>query len=344
MARLPAKTKALVYSNLEKYARSGMGMEKACESLLRQPGISRAERGLYRGLLAGLAQGKSIGDALGGASVVVSSLEHEIVAAAESGGKLEAGFGHLAEYFRRLDKTRRKILKGLAYPLVLIHLAIPVSTLAMTAFGAFRLDGGGSGLDFRGILATSGWTMLGAYLAVALLLFLAWTLNRLARTSGPIDAILARVPFVGNARRAVGMERFSRVFEIFLLSGRTMSESLAGAGRASGSGLLLAASRRGSRIVAGGDSLATALHASPGAYPNDFARGLAVAEEAGQLDRELAEWGRFYADTAAEAMEQLAEWAPKLFYWAVLVFVATLIIRAVFAYGALLERLSNWGG
>ena len=141
MPRLSPRAKALIYSNLEKYARSGMGMEKACESLLRQPRVSVNERRLYRGLLDGIQHGRSIGDALGGAGGFVTPLEHEVVVAAESGGKLEKGFAHLAEYFRRIDRTRKKILKGLAYPLFLIHLAIPVSTLAVTAFGSFRLDG-----------------------------------------------------------------------------------------------------------------------------------------------------------------------------------------------------------
>ena len=34
MPSLSPQAKSLIYSNLEKYARSGMGMEKACDSLL----------------------------------------------------------------------------------------------------------------------------------------------------------------------------------------------------------------------------------------------------------------------------------------------------------------------
>ena len=40
-----------------------------------------------------------------------------------------------------------------------------------------------------------------------------------------------------------------------------------------------------------------------------------------------------------EVMEQVAEWTPKLFYWAILVFVAYLIIRAALAYRDLLMNL-----
>lgn len=343
MPRLSVRAKALIYSNLEKYARSGMGMEKACESLLDQPRLPAAERRLYRGLREGLRQGRSIGDALGSAGGFVSPLEHEVMVAAESGGKLEKGFAHLAEYFRRLDRTRRRIAKGLAYPLVLVHLAIPISTLAVNAFGNFNLDGEASGGGWREALASSGWTMLAAWGGLLLVFVVAWMLHRLGRRSAIVDALLRRVPLLGRARRATAMERFTQVFEIFLLAGKKMDDSLDGAARASGSGLIREAGRRGAAVVASGEPLAVALRRGRGAFPGDFVRGMTVAEESGQLDRELAEWGRFYGESAAEAMERLAEWTPKLFYWGVLLLVAWLILRAAFAYRDLIEGLLNLG-
>ncbi len=343
MPRLSVRAKALIYSNLEKYARSGMGLEKACESLLDQPRLPAAERRLYCGLREGLRQGRSIGDALGSAGGFVSPLEHEVVVAAESGGKLEKGFAHLAEYFRRLDRTRRRIAKGLAYPLVLVHLAIPISALAVNTFGNFKLDGEASGGGWREALASSGWTMLAAWGGLLLVLVAAWMLHRLGRRSAMVDALLRRVPLLGRARRATAMERFTQVFEIFLLAGRKMDDSLDGAARASGSGLIREAGRRGAAVVASGEPLAVALRRGRGAFPGDFVRGMTVAEESGQLDRELAEWGRFYGESAAEAMERLAEWTPKLFYWGVLLLVAWLILRAAFAYRDLLEGLLNLG-
>jgi type IV pilus assembly protein PilC len=344
MAGLTARAKALVYANLEKYARSGMGMEKACQSLLVSPGIPAAERRVYEGLAAGLRGGKSIGDALGSVAGIVTPLEHEVVVAAESGGRLELGFRHLAEYFRRVDRARRRILKGLAYPLVLVHFAIPVSTLASTAFRNFSPDAKAPAALFREALTQSGWTMLVIWLGVLLATGgLVW-LGRLGRVSPGIDAFLGTIPWLGRARRALAMERFSQVFEIFLLAGRTMSDSLDGAARASGSGRILKAGKRGAALVVSGEPLATALRAGGRAYPEAFVRGMAAAEESGQLDRELAEWGNYYSETAAEAMESLAEWTPKLFYWGILLFVATLIIRAALAYRDLIESLLNLGG
>jgi hypothetical protein len=43
-------------------------------------------------------------------------------------------------------------------------------------------------------------------------------------------------------------------------------------------------------------------------------------------------------------MESLAEWTPKLFYWGILLFVATLIIRSALAYRDLIQSLLDFGG
>ena len=108
MPRLSSKAKSQVYSNLEKYARSGMGMDKACESLLSQPRVPGAERKIYLGLLEGLEANESIGRSMARAGVVVTNLEKEVITAAETGGMLEKGFSLLSEYFKRIDKTTRR--------------------------------------------------------------------------------------------------------------------------------------------------------------------------------------------------------------------------------------------
>ena len=168
MSRLSARAKSRLYSNLEKYARSGMGMEKACASLLEQPRLNRAEKEVYVAMLGGLSQGESIGAAMGGASDVVTPLEVGIVSAAEQGGMLEKGFSHLAEYFRRTDLTRRRVIKGLIYPLILLHVAVPLCTLvvAMMQKGSATWTGDDIGSPFRSAFSEMGLGMLSAYLLI----------------------------------------------------------------------------------------------------------------------------------------------------------------------------------
>jgi len=340
MASLRPRAKSRIYAKLEKYARSGMGMEKACQSLLSQPGLGRAERRIYGGLLEGIAAGESIGASLGPAGASAGELEREVISAAEAGGMLERGFAHLATYFERVDETRRRILKGLVYPIVLFHLALVLTVFLSAIITRLRPDG--EVQSFGSAFGGAGLLVAQVYLGAILLVVLMSWMRQVARTQPGVDALLNRIPLVGGARKAVARERFCRVFEIFLLSGRRMSDALAGAGQASGSGMIRAASRRGARLVGEGNLLSEAIFAEPRTFPNDFARGIAVGEESGHLDVELRQWGDFYAATAAEAMDALADWAPRIFYWIVLLAVAGLVIRAGLAYRDVIESWLEW--
>ncbi len=344
MANLSPKVKSLVYANLDKYARSGIGMEKACESMLSQPGVGSAERKIYQGTLDGIKQGWSIGQSMGNTQGVVSEMEQEIVTASEAGGMLEKGFAHLAEYYRRVDRTRRKVRRGMAYPLVLIHAAIPLTIFMGAIFGQMNPDseGVGFGAALLSSLAQAGMWILAGYIGVLVIFGFVVFLFKRAKTSAVVDQFLNYLPLIGKARRFVALERFCQVFEIFLLSGLKMSDSLIGAGKASGSGLIRLASENGAQKITESSSLAETIFASPRAFPNDFARGIATAEESGHLDTELGQWGRYYSESAGEAMEQVAVWAPKLFYWLVLVLVGFMIIRAGMAYMNVFQNLSEY--
>ncbi len=335
MARFSAKAKSRFYSNLEKYARSGFGIENACESMLAQPGLKVAEREILGGIVDGINAGDSIGQALNRSRVKLTSVEVEIVTASEKGGLLEKGLAHLADYFRRVHQTRIKILRGLAYPFVLAHIAIPLAVVAITMISSVLQEGG---VNWDMAINAGSWVARGYIAAIALGIFLVWVF-RAAKTSAPIDSFLNRLPLIGRARKSLALSRFCEVFHIHMLSGLRMSETLEGAGRAAQSGAITKAALKGTEIVKEGRPLSDAIFGFAEAYPNDFARGIAAAEQSGELDREIDQWARFYNEDAGEAMDRLAEWTPKVFYFAVVIFVAGLVIRIAMAYRDVINGL-----
>ncbi len=76
-----------------------------------------------------------------------------------------------------------------------------------------------------------------------------------------------------------------------------------------------------------------------GAFPDDFLRSVGNAELAGVLDEDFVRWTEYYRLTAIELVERLADWAPKLFYWAVMLVVAFIIIKMALGYQGL---ILNW--
>lgn len=326
--------KSNIFNNLAKYVRTGMGIEKACESMLSQPGVKKAERQIYEAIEAGVKSGQTIADSMSQSSRL-ESIDYQMLEAAERGGRLDSGLNHLSDYYQRLDRTQRRIRKGLGYPVFLFHFALIVTTLVGAMFSKFNPANDEKTL-LQAVWETGRWAIL-LYIGIVAIGLVLVFLRKQARTSAGADRLLNQLPILGKARRFAALERFTSVFEIYLLAGMKMDESFSGAGKASNSGLIKEASTTGAKSVKNGEKLSVSLFENRAAFPNDFARGVASGEEAGMLDTEFARWKQFYAESLSDAMDQLAEWVPKIVYFITLFVVAAMIIRAGMSYLSLIN-------
>lgn len=340
------KSRAFLYAELSKFARAGFGIDKACESIIGQPGSDRTAREICRALLEGTRSGKSMAESLVGVDrYPISELEIAMIDAAERGGRLEVGFEHLAEYFRQENDARRRIRRAMIYPLVLLHFALVVGigmTAVMRSLGS-SLTGSGS-FDWKASVGNSLiWVGIGYAIAIGLIMI--WrSLSQAAQTSASIDTWMQRLPLFGPVQRARGLARFCEVLHIYLLSGQRMDLAWRKAGEASQGGQLGEYAARTAPRLAGGESVGDVVASAGGALPGDFARGLASADLAGSLDLETARWAEYYREESAENVERLANWAPKFFYWMVLGIAAWMIIRVALSYNDLLSGLINFDG
>lgn len=309
-----------------------------------QAGIGAAKRSLCQAILSGVRGGTSIAGSLRNrprnAAPPLSEMELTLIDSAEKGGVLEMGFDHLAEHFRQDFQAKRRIQRALIYPVLLLHFALLVG-IGITALLAQVNPNAPPGSGVAMVKQNLIWVGIGYGIAICGI-WLLRNLGQQARTSSAADALFTRIPLFGSARRHQALARFCEVFRISLLSGLKMSEAWSGAGRASQSGTLLAAAEKGAGRLASGESLGKVVLSSQAAFPGDLARSFASADEAGQLDRDAAHWADFYRNAAAESMERLAEWAPKIFYWFVLGIAAWMVIRVALSYRNLLEGLMDF--
>lgn len=334
------KARGFLYSELAKFARAGFGIDKACESILGQSGSDRTAREICRAILTGVRSGKTLAESLRDSRFPVSDLEVALIDAAERGGKLEIGFRHLADHFRQEDEASRRIRRAMIYPIFLLHFAIAVGigiTALLRHVNPNALDNAGASTVKEGLI----WLAVGYGLAIGGIL--AWKMvSNAAEHSGPIDAVMRRVPLAGPVRRARSLARFCEVLHIYLLSGQRMDLAWSRAGEASQSGLLRNYAQSSARRLASGDSVADVAASAKGALPGDFARGLASADLAGALDQEAEQWAEWFRESAAENLERFAEWAPKIFYWIVLLFAGAMVIRVALTYRDLLQSILDF--
>ncbi len=325
-------SRAQLYREFANYTRSDFGIEKACESILGRAGkrLPTPHRAFCESILAGVQSGRSISASLDACPAKITDLEKSILDAGERGGLLERAFQHLSEHFDRVAEARRRILRSLVYPVVLFHVG-----------GVFGIGGSALMTMIRpNAQAADAWSAARsglfwfalAYVVIIASCFAVAALWRKAATSSAADRLLRRIPLLGAVHRDLALGRFCEVFAMHLLAGQKMDNSLRSAGAAAHAGLLLEASQRGAPRLAAGESLASCLNEEQRAFPDAFVSGITSAEQAGRLDAEFTHWAGKYSEKSAESLETLARWAPKIFYYLVLLVVAAMIVKVAHSY------------
>lgn len=295
---------------------AGFDIRKAAK-VLTDTRLPAAQEALLKDLNHGLEAGQTIAGSIGRDARNISDLERSIITAGERGGKLAPAFQHLADYFEMLAAARREMVKGMIYPLIILHLGIVIATVP-TAL----LTGGKSlGSILGGLLVT----FILVYAAGAIIAVVIRALLNAAPTQPRIDHLINRIPWIGKARRNMAMARFAKVYHSCLLAGIPMTETVKIATEASHSGLVREAGTRLAAVAAEGQPLGPSLMGED-AFPTAFARSYATGEEAGTLDRDLARWSKIFQDDAGSAARTASVMVPKVLYFFILAFVAWKIV------------------
>lgn len=306
-----ATHKHLFYMEMAKLLEAGFDIRKAA-GVLMDTRLPAAQEALLRDLNRGLEAGGTIAGALGADPGRVSRLELAILSAGERGGKLAAAFGHLAGYFGMLAATRRAMVRGVIYPLIVLHAGIVVATVPGPLM---------RGEPIGRILGGLAVALIVAYAVAVVAAVVIRAVFRAAPAHPGIDRLLNRVPWLGAARRHLAMARFSKVCHFCLLAGIPMWETMKISCEASHSGCILEAGKRLAAAAVDGQSLGPVLIAEK-AFPTAFARSYATGEEAGTLDRDLERWAKWFQDEAGAASRTAAAMLPKVLYFLILAFAA----------------------
>jgi type IV pilus assembly protein PilC len=326
-----AANKHLFYTEMAKLLEAGFGIRKAAE-VMRNTRLPAAQLRLLETLNAGLEAGETIAGAFSRAAGTVGKLEKSMIAAGERGGKLAPAFAHLAGYFGMVAAARREAIKGMIYPIIVLHLGVFVGTVPMAMMG---------GEASAGDIAVGFFTALGVMYLGALVMFFAFrALLKMAPVSPGIDRAINRIPWIGKARRDMGMSRFCKVYHACLLAGISMVETVRVSAESAQSGLLLVAGKRIAAVAEQGNALGPQFIAE-GAFPKSFSRSYATGEEAGTLDTDMATWARLFQENAHSSMQAASLMIPKILYFFIMGFVAWKIVGFFSGYYGALDAIGD---
>ncbi len=311
--KLNLREKQSLYHELQQFLVSGIPLPQAVEALMPETG-GDVRRVLSR-LLKLFLSGESVPAAFASLSPTVGSLEISLIEASSSTGRLEQAFIYLANYFGALETVRAKIVGGLIWPAVQLHIGVLVSNLIPLFLG---------GMDWNAYYAAVRHDAGRVLLVAAVIWFAGLTLANMGRTDATIDWLLGRLPLAGKLRRNLSLSRFCATYEMQLQAGINIPDSLTAAADASQSARIKAFIARVLPRVRGGESFGSAL-SGKSVLPAALQRAVRLGEETGDLDENLRRWADYYQKAAINALDAAGRWVPRVFYF----FIAGYLIYCI---------------
>src|SRR5436309_482563 len=261
--------------------------------------------------------GATLSDALGKHRNVFDDLFRNMVAAGEAGGVLDEILMRLATYIEKADALKRKVQSAMVYPAVVLTVALGATAFMLIfiipTFAKMFTDFGGElPLPTQIVLWLSGalqhfwWVGLLGIGIGAFLLQRAYATDNGRRA---IDAMMLKIPVLGDVLLKGSVARFTRTLGTLIASGVPILAGLEITARTAGNKVIAEAIMTARASIREGETVAAPLKTS-GVFPPMVVQMISVGEQTGALDEMLTKIAVFYeaeVDTAVDTLTSIIE-------------------------------------
>jgi type II secretory pathway component PulF len=311
---------------------AGIPMSRALNVICRQSrsGASAVLESIHDDVTAGGTLADAMSDCAGSFSRVQIAMVH----AGETGGFLDVVLLQIADFQNRERELKGRISSALAYPLVLAGVATAVLTFLLTYFipkfkDMFSELGGSLPVLTRAIVGLSNIVLHRGPIALAVILLAVWLVRRYARSdAGRLrwqQTVLA-APGIGRIAARLALVRFTRMLGTLIASGVPLVAALRVSREAIGNEVLSEAMRNATEDVVRGKSLSRSLQSCPTLFPLGVTESLAVAEEAGRLDKELLRLADVHERELNTHLHVVVSMAEPLILFVMATLIGTIVI------------------
>ena len=251
-------------------------------------------------------------DVEGGAALADSMKRHpktfdalysNMIAAGEAGGILDTILKRLAVYIEKNVKLKSDVKSAMIYPVAVIVIAVVVvGAILWKVIPTFASLFSGLGAELpmptRVVIAASDFVVAWGWLIVIGLGIAGWMTKRYYATENgrfAIDAILLKMPVLGNIIRKVSVARFCRTLSTLLSSGVPILDGLDITARTSGNAIIERAIQTTRTGIERGETVSGPLRET-GVFPGMVVQMINVGETTGALDTMLSKIADFYED------------------------------------------------
>jgi type IV pilus assembly protein PilC len=263
-----------------------------------------------------------------------------ILRSAELTGNLDIVLNQLAEYIERDVEARQKVTSALTYPIIVVLMSVVV-VIVLAGFVLprfktfFKSLNAKLPLPTRMLLSftaffTTWWLVIAGVagvLTVGTFLITRTTWGRLR-----LDALLLKVPLIGDLITHAILERFCRLLGSMVRAGVSLPEAMSVTAEAARNGIYRRGLTTAREEMLEGQGLAGPL-ARTGLFPGAARQMLRVGEDTGTLDDQLDTAASFYErelDYRIKRFTNLLEPLVIVFVGVIVGFVAVALISAMY--------------
>ncbi len=331
---LQIRDKNIKLDDLVIFSRQLATMIDSGVSLVQSLGIlcEQIENQNLRGVVIMVRQdieaGMSFYDALAKHPKIFSELFINMTKAGEASGTLNDVLDRLATYLEKTAALTRKIQSALIYPVVLISMAVLITSgLLLKVVPIFKdifaSFGGRLPLPTRILIGASNFLSRYFLIFVVLLVIFGFLFKRYISTEKGrynFDTLKLRMPVIGKLFHKIALAKFSRTFSTLVKSGVAILNSLDIVGKTSGNKVIEQAVLDCRRAVRDGESISRNLSKTK-VFPPMVCRMIGVGEQTGQLEKMLSKIADFYDEQVDAAVSGLTSMIEPL----VIVVLGTII-------------------
>ena len=295
---------------------------------------------MFQGIIKEVEAGRSLADALRDYPIVFDDLYSGMVEAGETSGRLDFSFDRIAGYREKTEATLRKLKSALAYPLLVIVVAVcvvlalvlyvvPVFSSMYENFNAELPAMTKAVVSVSNSLReNSGYIIAG----LLLLLILGTTIAMTKRFRMLLDMALLHTPLIRGLVVRLVSARFCRTMGALLTGGVDILYALNVAAKTTSNTHATSLLGPAASMLVEGKSLTEALTAT-GLFPKTVLRLAASGEKTGQLGEMLSRAADFYeseTDNAIITMTALIEPAIIIILGGVVAFILVAMYLPLF--------------
>jgi len=256
--------------------------------------------------------GATLADAMKKHPDVFDNLFCNMVEAGEVGGILDTILNRLAGFMEKSMALKKKVKGAMTYPIICLAISlivlvvmllfvVPVFEKMFADFGA-ALPG-----PTQAVVNMSQFLKTKFHLMVAAVVIVIVTFKKIYKTDKGrlrMDAIILKLPVMGDLVRKVAVARFTRTMGTMLQSGVPILEALGVVARTSGNKVVEQAVNRVVEAISEGRAIAEPLEET-GVFPSMVVQMINVGESTGALDAMLEKIADFYDEEVDQAVENL---------------------------------------